>query len=230
MIPFKRNLVLTLLVGVVVLAMIPTSGYSRLVTNGSSGGYDDGSGSSGTASRVQSVESALEMYIIEGAGYYLNAYSDILAFLNRVEESDIRGMNFSEAQQILDRAIANMNGATRAYYYLIRRAEVTPYKDTVIAKLVNFDYAGFRDKWQLNGVLFAKVESYLGRGDITGVYKYIYTEFSEINRILYAVKTDLALGKIPEMAGLWRLNEKCSQTMLFGQYVSRLFFTLLAIK
>jgi len=226
MIPFRKNLILTFIVGVVFLFILTTNGYTRICANGATYGFEDGSGDSSTASKTQSLENSLEKYVIEGAGYYLNAYSDILAFLNRVEESDLKGMDYTEAQQILERALGNMNNAVKSYYYLIRRVELTPYNEKVISKLLNFDYDGFAEKWQLNSILFKRVEDYLSKGDIISVFKYIYMEFSEISRTLYFLKTELNLGRMPELSLLWKLNENCSQMLLFGQYVSRVFYAL----
>ena len=226
MVPTKKNQALALLVGVFILWMIPTGGYSRIAANGSAGGYDNGDGV-GEELSVMSTGNIIEMYVIEGAGYYLNAYAEILAFLNRVEESDLKGMDYSEAQQILDRTLDHMSNALRTYYLLIRRVEVTPYNPAVIAKLTEFDYAGFMEKWNLNSVVFNRVEEFLQKGDITGMYRYISSQFAAITGILYAVNAEISLGRMPPLSVLWKLNECCSQTMLFSQYVSRIFYAVL---
>ena len=227
MIPIKKNLILTILVGSLFLFMLPTGGFSRIAVNGSSGGYDEGVGSSSEGLAVQSSRNSLEMYVIEGAGYYLNAYSHILVFLNRVEESDLQGMDYYEAEQILDKALAQLGSAIKTYYYLIRRAEMTPYNSTVISKLMDFDYTGFMEKWNLNSEVFSQVEEFLKKGDITGMYRYMYDQFTTIAGILYSVRAEISMGKISELSVLWRLNEYCSQTLLFGQYVSRVFYAVL---
>jgi hypothetical protein len=229
MIPIKKNRVLVLLAGVFILLFNPTNGHSRIHGNGSSGGYTGEDGVTGEQSGVLSTGNIIERYVIEGAGYYLNAYAEILAFLNRVEVSDVSGMDYIEAQQMLDSIRAHMGNALKTYYFLIRRAEVTPYNPVVIARLMDFDYTGFMEKWNLNSVVFNRVEELLGKGDITGMYKYIYAQFTAITEILNSVNADISMGKMPPLSVLWRLNESCSQTMLFGQYVSRVFYTVLEI-
>ena len=227
MIPIKKNLILTPLVGMLILLMIPAVVFPRVLANGSGSGYGGGEGTSSNVAGSQSQFDTIEMYVIKGAGFYLNAYSDILVLLNRVEESDLIGMDYHEGRQISERALDNMYNAIYTYYYLIRRAEMTPYNETVITKLMAFDYVGFMEKWGLNSVLFKKVEEFLRKGDITGMYKYIYIELTAIVQILHHIRDELSLGKLPELSILWKLNERCSQTLLFGQYTSRVFYAVL---
>jgi hypothetical protein len=227
MIPIKKNQNLTPLIGMLILLLIPAVVFPRVLANGSGGGYDDGDGTSSTVAGIQSQFNTIETYVIKGAGFYLNAYSDVLALLNRVEESDLIGMNYDEGRQISERALDNMYNAIHTYYYLIRRAEMTPYNEAVITKLMAFDYAGFMEKWGLNSAVFNQVEEYLQKGDITGMYKCIYIELAAITQMLQHIRDELSSGKLPEMSVLWKLNERCSQTLLFGQYMSRVFYTIL---
>jgi len=226
MIPIKKNLILTALVGMLILFMIPTAVFPRIWGNGAGGGYDGADGGSSNAAGIQSQFNTIETYVIRGAGFYLEAYSDILLLLNRIEESELNGMDYDEVRQISDRALMNMYNSIETYYYLIRRAEMTPYNDAFITKLMAFDYAGFMEKRQLNSVLFTKVEEYLRKGDITGTFKYIYIELTAIVKMLHSIRNDLYFGKIPELSDLWRINELCSQTLLFGQYMSRVFYAM----
>jgi hypothetical protein len=227
MIPIKKNLFLTALVGMLILLVIPTVVFPRIWGNGAGGGYDGADGGSSNVAGIQSQFNTIETYVIRGAGFYLDAYSDILVLLNRIEESELSGMDYDEVRHISDRALMNMYNAIETYYYLIRRAEMTPYNEAVIMKLMAFDYAGFMEKRQLNSVLFNKVEEYLRKGDITGTFKYIYIELTAIVKMLHSIRNELYFGKIPELSNLWRLNELCSQTLLFGQYMSRVFYAIL---
>jgi hypothetical protein len=227
MIPIKKNLILTILVGAMILFVTPASGFSRAVQNGAGGGYDDSDGTGGVLSGYQGMKNTIEKYVIKGAGYYLDAYSDILVFLNRLEMYDIKGMDYNECRKLLDRALGNMINAVKTYERLIKKAEVTPYKEAVIANLMAFDYNGFMQERGLNSVIFGKVEAHLGKGDITGLLRQMYTEFTVIAGILGSVRDELYLGKLPEMSKVWTLNERCSQALLFGQYGSRVFYAVL---
>ncbi len=226
MIPIKKNLILTILVGAMILLVTPTSGFSRWLQNGAGGGYDD-DGTNGVLSGYLGMNNTIERYVIKGAGYYLDAYSDILVFLNRMEMSDIKGMDYSESRQLLDRALGNMINALKTYERLIKKAEVTPYKEAVISNLMVFDYNDFMQERGLNSVIFGKVKSHLEKGDITGLLRQMHTEFTVITGILGSVRNELYLGKLPEMSKVWTLNERCSQVVLFGQYGSRVFYAVL---
>jgi hypothetical protein len=226
MIPIKKTLILTVLVGAIILLLTPTSMFPRIVHNGAGGVYEEGDGTSGTNASTLSMPPTIEVYVITGAGYYLNAYSDILVFLNRVELSDLKGMDYNESRQILDRALDNMNRALKTYECIIEKAEVTPYKETLISKLMDFDYTGFMQERSLNSVIYAKVEEYLKKGDITGICRQLHAEFIIITRLLYSIRDELYFEKLPGMSIIWRLNERCSQTLLFGQYASRVFYAV----
>ena len=227
MIPIKKTLILTVLVGAMILFVTPANVFSRWMQNGAGGGYAEGDGTSGVQSGYLGIGDTIESYVIKGAGYYLDAYSDILSFLNRMELSDMQGIDYNESRQLLDRALNNMINALKTYERLIKKAEVTPYKEAVISKLMDFDYNGFMQERGLNSVIFGKVEDYLKRGDITGMLRQMYTEFAVIAGLLSSVRDELYLEKLPEMSKVWRLNERCSQTLLFGQYGSRVFYAVL---
>ncbi|MGD2091396.1 MAG: hypothetical protein PVH61_34785 [Candidatus Aminicenantes bacterium] len=227
MIPIKKNLILMIFVGAMILIVTPTNVCSRWLQNGAGGGYDDGDGTSSVLSSSLSMSNTIEGYVIKGAGYYLDAYSDILVFLKRMELSDIQGMDYNESRQLLDRALDNMINALQTYERLIKKAEITPYKEAVISKLMDFDYNGFMEKRGLNSVIFAKVEDHLKRGDITGMLRQMHTEFAIIARLLSSVRDEIYVEKLPEVSIVWSLNERCSQTLLFGQYGSRVFYAVL---
>ena len=226
MIPIKKNLILTIIVGAMILSATPAAVSARILQNGSGTGYQEGDGTSGLQSGYLGTGNAIEKYVIKGAGYYLDAYSDILVFLNRVEMSDIQGMNYNASRQILDRALGKMMNALKTYEYLIKRAEATPYNQAFISKLMDFDYNGFMQARGLNSAIFAKVEDLLKRGDITGLLRQTYTEFTVIFWLLRTVRDELNLEKLPEMSKVWRLNERCSQALLFGQYGAMVFYAL----
>lgn len=227
MIPIKKNLILTVLVGVLILLVTPASVFPRVLFNGAGGGYDEADGTDFLKKTGLRTAGAIEANVISGAGCYLDAYSHILLFLNRVELSDLKGMDYNESRQLLDRALDNMINALKTYERLIKKADATPYNERFISRLLDLDYSGFMQERGLNSVIFGKVEDYLSRGDITGMCRQMYTEFTIIAGMLNSVRDELFVEKLPDMSKLWRLNERCSQTMLFGQYASRVFYEVL---
>jgi hypothetical protein len=199
--------------------------FSCILQNGSGKGYGDGDDYS-SGDKIKSSSSIITNYIIVGAGYYLDAHSYFITFLNRVELSELRGINYNEWNQLVNSALSNIKNAKDTFSLLIEVAESTPYNQTVISKLMTFDYDYYLNEHKLNSVIFNYVENYLKQGDIRGVHKRIYSDVIEIENLLTSIKGELSLFKMPELSNLWKINEKFSETLIFGQYVARIFYAL----
>jgi hypothetical protein len=185
--------------------------------NGAGEGYGEGSDEKG---------SIIETYIIEGAAFFLKANSDIQLYLNRIELSVLNGTDYNEMMSILNSAYDNMAKAKESYDNLIKTAEVTSYNDVVIFKLSNFNYDEFAEKNSLNRTIFKEVEGYLGRGNINGAFRNIHTKFCEIIEKINFLKGKLSLNEMVEIKIYWKLNQDFCQTLLFGQYISEVFFAI----
>ncbi len=166
---------------------------------------------------------SIKLYIIEGAGYFLNSYSDMHLFLNKVEMSELNGIDYKELRDILFRAIENMEKAKEAYYNLKQKADNTPYNQSVIDNLLSFDYKGFQKERGLNKKIFKDVESYLSKGDVRGFFTILLSNTEQILNKLYTIKESVDAEKFPEISTLWRINQDYSGTMLFGQYAAEIF-------
>jgi hypothetical protein len=219
----KINKIFNLKIFVLIIILIAAHSYAFtcIMGNGAGGGYGEGGGESAVL-----AGNLIEGYIIEGAGYYLEAYSSILYFFNRVELANESSMDFFLWQDILSKSITQMNRAAAAYDLLVREAEAAPYNETVLLKLKNFDYNQFRVDCGLKIEVFREVESYLKNGDITGMFKRIRASFKDIISRLETVHEEVSQNKMPALSSLWDLNELCSSTLQFGQYVSRVFYAL----
>jgi hypothetical protein len=169
----------------------------------------------------------LNTCIVNGAGSFLKAYSHVILFLTRVEMADINGVNYIELRNILNNAVVNMEMAKDAYINLKQLMDATPYNPAVIDYLLAFDYNGFQEAYGLNASIFEKVGSYLGKGDVRGVFGYLLTRTADILEQLYKMKESVDTEKLPEIEDLWRINQEFSETMLFGQYVSTTLKNLL---
>jgi hypothetical protein len=213
---------LKIFVLIIIIAAAQANAFPIILCNGAGGGYGEPSGGEGLVCDSSSIEN----YIKIGAGHYLEAYSSILSFFNRVELAGENNRDFYQWQLILYKAITRVNQAEADYDLLIREAEATPYNETVLLKLKNFDYARSRVTFGLKIEIFQEVESYLKAGNITGVFKRIRASLKEIHYRLETIHAELTQNKMPALVSLWDLNELCSSTLLFGQYVSRVFYAL----
>jgi hypothetical protein len=226
MIKSKKQFILKIFIGIIISTMLYTIGFSCILQNGSGRGYGEGGGDS-SGDELKCNSTIITTYIIEGAGYYLDAHSYFNTFLNRVELSEIRDFNYIECNQLINSALDNIKYAKETYYLLIEVAEITPYNQTVISKLNNFDYNLYMNEHTLNSVIFKDVENYLKNGDIRGVHKRIYSDVIEIEKLLISIKNELSLDKMPDLSIIWKLNEAFSDTLIFGQYVARVFYAIL---
>lgn len=182
---------------------------------------DDGSNRIGYIS----TNSAINTYVEQGAGYFLNANSSFLSLLNGVELSNLNGIDYNETAQLLAKAIMNIQNAKVTYEQLIQVAEVTPYNLNFISKLKSFDYQGFMTLNNLNSVIFIELSEILKNGDIIGFYRRIHSKIVIVENSLLSIDIDSPLTQEPGLKLLWEANEIFQATLIFGQYGSRVFLS-----
>ena len=219
MIKSNKQLVVKIFIGFLIISMINIISYARIYHNGSSSGYDESEGERDNGNTI-------ERYIVEGAGYYLNANSDIHKILKMVELQDIQGIDFTAVNDLLDNAIFSIKNAKETYENLIKKAESTSYNEYVISLLADFDYSNFLIEHGLNSVVFEEVKGYLKKGDITGIFISTHRTFIDILGILNYIESEISQNKLPEITIFWSLNETLSKTSIFGSYVARVFDAL----
>ena len=217
----KHQIFLVLLVAFTAI-IFEVNVYPYINFNGAGGGY--GSGGEGESPGIQSVEYQSIEYYIQAAGtYYLEADSHIQTLLKLVEQQDLQGIYYSAMQSEVKRALYDMQMAKDTYAQLIRKAEVTPYNETVLAKLKDFDYESFVEKNGLNPVLFGLVRQYLQNGDITGMFKCTYTDVTVMIEILIKIQAIVSQYRMPGISLFRQLNEKQALSSVFGSYAARVF-------
>ncbi len=175
---------------------------------------------------TSSISPSMGQLIIEGAGYFLASHADMKTFLNRIELSEMNGVNYLEIQGILNSGIANMENASATFKNLILLAKETPYNHAVINKLRKFNYRGFMKKNNLVGDVFIKVRGFLAKGNVTGAYIKLQASKDEMIAQLYVIKAAVDSNIFPDTNLLYRVNQAYIETMLFGQYVAQVFKNL----
>lgn len=168
--------------------------------------------------------SLLGMYIVEGAGYVLDAHSGVSAFLNRFEMAEISGADYAEMGEILNGVIDNMERARDTYLMINFLAMNTPYNEPVIDRLKTFDYDGFRERNKLYPEVFERVKGFLVQGDVRGVFAEVLTDIDGLLNRLYALKESTDAAKSPIVQDIWQLNQSFSEHLFFGQYFSRVLY------
>ncbi len=196
--------------------------YPYINFNGVGGGY--GSGGQGESPGIQSVESqSIEYYIQAAATYYLEANSHIQTLLKLVEQQDLQGIDYNKLQSEVKRALVSMQMARDTYGQLIRKAEATPYNETVLVKLRDFDYESFMEKNGLNPILFGLVRQYLQNGDITGMFKRTHADVTVMIDLLVKIRDIVSQYRLPDISLFRQLNETQALSSVFGSYAARVF-------
>jgi hypothetical protein len=170
---------------------------------------------------------SLREYLISGAGYYLDSYSDALAFLKKIELAELSGIDFSEMQALINSSLGNMELANEAYINLKIKAEYSTYNEEIIAKLKSFPYEQYRRTYGLYKSTFKELEDYLRVGDVRGAYAEMQANTENLLVILNQVKNSVDSSQFPDIPSLWKLNQSYSESMLFGQYMAGIFAEIL---
>lgn len=194
------------------------NGFGRIIQNGTEIGFS-GSG-----------QEVIRKLVIEGAGYYLKSHSDMLLFLNRIEMSDLRGLDFDEARGIVNGAVSQMEKAMETYEKLAMTAETVPYNEEVVQRLLTRDYSPANhseDQQQgVNGAAFDWTGNILKEGDIRGIYYKMIQNTGRILDMVREIKNHIDNGMVPVTASLWRVSEAYAETLVFGHKVAAVFYEL----
>ncbi|MCK4761764.1 MAG: hypothetical protein KAW12_06150 [Candidatus Aminicenantes bacterium] len=178
-------------------------------------------------SPLKSAESGsamtLEQYVVSGAGYYLDSYSDFVLLLNRVELWDSKTYGFNELQILVDGALTKMKNAGQTYSGLVETADATLYNEIAVAKLESLDYKAFRVAKGLNSEIFDEVEADLSKGNIRAIFHRLKSDVENISVKLNLLKEEIEANKFPSIPLLWEINSQYAQTLLYGQYAAQVF-------
>jgi hypothetical protein len=223
MLNINRNLFLRPFVFIFIVLFLSLNSFSRIYHNHGDESYVADSGGS-----VESyiAGNPISNYIIEGAGYFLAGYADVLLLLNRFEMSDLKGIDYNEVKQISDKALNNLKNTGAIYDNLIAVAERTPYNEVFLEKLASFGYESFMENNSLNRDVFEEVEVFLNQGDITGTFKQSRNNFDLILGILNSIKESIDAEKMPPLSKLWQLNQVYAAELLFGQYSAQVYYAI----
>jgi hypothetical protein len=191
--------------------------FGLVVGNHGESGYNGGDDGSKTAANP------LETLIITGAGYFIQSHAGFQQFLHKIELAELYGVNYDELQGILNETLSSMESAKTAYYDFIKLAAVTPYNQTFMAALESFEYDDFRERHNLNSVIFSRLASLLRGGNLTEVYEEIHAKTNEISQLLHTVKSTTDKNIFPEIPVLWQINQVYFDSYLFGQYAAMIF-------
>jgi hypothetical protein len=168
----------------------------------------------------------LNVYVIKGASYFLKSYSSFLLLLQKVELAEIKGWEFNKMREYLKSAIINMENAIEIYKGLDQEVNQSKYDPGIIDKLKKFNYDNLQKENRLIKPIFDDACDYLRNGKIREIYQEMILRcnkiLSKLNDFQKKLKSSMPLKK----TDLWDLNQFYSQSLLFGQYVARVFLKI----
>jgi hypothetical protein len=183
-------------------------------------------GQSGGSSLGVVYSLAMGQLIVEGAGFYLQSHSAFQSVLEKVELSELQGLNYDRLNTLIDSAIINMENARVTYLTLYETSKSFDYNPAVLEKLRNFKYDDYMQKNKLNPSVFGKAAGFLSEGDVRGFYKQMKDDTNTICNLLYSIKEKTGSGTFPSLSEVWRVNQHYMESQLFGQYVAEVFNNL----
>jgi len=212
---------------IVLMVAVCINAFSMIYANEGECAFEPGcdpgvSGGSGLS--VPSVSGLMSMYIVEGAGYVLDARAGVSTFMNRFETAELTGADFGEMRDILSRVIDNLEKAKANYVFINVIAKNTPYRGSVIERLKSFDYPGFQKRSGLYSKVFDRVKRYLKRGNVRGVFSVISKDMDSLLDQLYELKASMDTDQLPAVQSVWKLNQAFSDNIFFGQYFAMVMY------
>ena len=151
-------------------------------------------------------------------------YLGVSTFMNRFETAELTGADFAGMRDILSRVIDNLETAKVYYMFINYIAAYTPYREDVIERLKAFDYEDFQKHWGLYPNVFDRLNSYLCRGDVRGVFSVISKDIDLLLARLYTLKATIDSDKFPSVQSVWQLNQVFSDNIFFGQYFAMVMY------
>lgn len=171
-------------------------------------------------------EKAIERLTVDAASYFLQSNADALLLLSEIEISGANGLNFARALEFTESAIEKLEKARADYLEMIIVSKSPCDKAALIEKLQAFDYGRLAGEEQLNKEIMSLAASYLVKGDIPGVYEKTTSDVNVILSGLYEMRDLLKKEVQPDLDSCWTLLHRYSDTLLFGNYVTLVFYHL----
>jgi hypothetical protein len=164
--------------------------------------------------------------ITDSASELLQSAAEAFLFLNEVEIAGRNGLNVNAALQRVDMATARVQQALSLFREIIVSGREAGYEKNRLAKLQNFSYDQFARENGLSTEEMSKVSVYLGRGNVLGFYRRHALNLQNLLGTLQSIRADLLQGKLSENRLLWSLLQQYSNTMIFGNYASMVFYKI----
>jgi hypothetical protein len=160
----------------------------------------------------------IERNVTTGASLFLRAQSQSLLLLNEYELSGIQTFNHKKALEYVENAIKLLEEAWTRYLNAGALGKNLGYYPVKLNVLNTFDYDGFILENQLNKDIAKRLQDYLNRGDIVGIYQQAADDIEAILITLNSIKEHLKAGIKPGSSLFFKLFQQYAESSLFGNY------------
>lgn len=212
---------------IIIMLLVPGVIFGTIYANWLECAYGECTENSNSSTGSIQSGGQISTLVILGAGHFLKSHSDFQLFLNKYELSELQGVNYEELQGILNNCISSIENAIDTYLNLKTIALATHYNQSFIEALKDFDFDGFQVGLNLNPLVFQEVKCFLGNGDVNGAINAIYIKLLDILDGLYNLNHDIDKNNLPPISKVWELSHLYSNSLSFGQYISRIFYSIL---
>lgn len=207
---------------ILLMAALSISAFPCLYANDGECPFEPGCGEGGEGVElgiyITSSRGLMGMYIVEGAGYVLDARAGVSTFMNRFETVELTGADFPGMRDILSRVIDDLKQAKAYYMFINFIAKITPYRGAVIERLKNFGYDDFQNRSRVYPKVFKRVKRFLKPGNVRGAFSEISKDIDSLLDQLHAMKASIDADQLPSVQSVWQLNQSFSEKIFFGQY------------
>jgi hypothetical protein len=159
----------------------------------------------------------IENNIVKGSQYYLTAAGYALQMLAEIEKSSMETLNSDTTLELVNKAKGELDLSLYYYRKALDAAINAKYSDK-IANFYNFDYDKFIAENGLNENIAKKVQEYMVKGDIVGLYTQNIRNIETLRTAIISIQGQLKTGVKPDITLAWNVFQKIAETSLFGNY------------
>lgn len=160
----------------------------------------------------------IEINIVKGSQYYLTAAAYTHQMLAEVEKSSLETLNSATTLKLVNKIKVDLDLSLSFYHKALVAAENAQYNENKIELFTLFNYDNYIAETGLNENIAKKVQEYLVKGDIIGIYKQNIQNIEELRTAIISMQSQLNKGITPDITLSWNIYQKIAETSLFGNY------------
>ena len=168
-----------------------------------------------------SLEKAtMQEKMISASTKFLSSYSVALQFLAIYEAASQKELDYSSSISDIKKTLAELKQAQALYEEAKQIGVYLGYNELKRSNFTFYSYDKAILENNLNSELAGEVRMYLERMDIIGIYQKNIANIEEIKTIIDTIEIELKENRRPAIQLVWKLLQKYSHAILFGNYAT----------